>query len=62
MKEGIDNPDEILEAAKGKLKEVLILAFDENDLVYISGNVESAKGVFLSEIYKHALLNGDFEK
>ena len=56
------NPDEVLNGAISKLNQVLILGYDnDNNLYFASSSSDVSKLFYIMEIFKHKILNGDFD-
>lgn len=58
-----DNPDVVLEAAKGEVEQVLVLGYDSDGELYAASSSELVDGgniLWLIETFKQKLLNLEF--
>lgn len=61
-KKPADNPDHVLEKAKGNYESVLIIGYNEDGELDVrsSLNVSHEKAVWMIETFKHKLVGGEY--
>ena len=59
----LKDPDAVLEIAKGQFQDVMIIGWDTEDgsLKVMTSDLDMAEVVYLVSIFKHKLLNLDYE-
>lgn len=56
------DPDQVLEGAKGQLKQVLILGVcEDGDLYAAASTVDKGKLLYAAKMFEMKLLSGDFD-
>lgn len=57
------DPNNVLEGAKDQCQKVLVLGFDEDDLLYVAASFANVGELLrIVEIFKMKLIRGDFEE
>ena len=53
-------PDKVLDAAKGKLSEVLVIGYEGDGIYFASSTSDTSELLFLLEKFKFKVMRGDF--